>query len=84
MSSPRKKIFNALNPESAKESSLKAKFKFDFSYSIVPHPDKVWKGGQDAAYVSDHALIVADGVSGWSAMGIDAGLYSKKLVENAK
>ena len=31
-----------------------------------PHPDKVYKGGEDAYYASDNLFIVADGVGGWA------------------
>ncbi len=46
---------------------------------MIPHPEKVHKGGEDAYYVNEKLLAVADGVGGWAAHGIDPGLYSKEL-----
>lgn len=39
--------------------------------------------GEDAFFHTTHSVGVADGVGGWSALGVDAGLYSRKLMENA-
>jgi protein phosphatase PTC7 len=33
---------------------------------VIPHPEKKDKGGEDAYYVSDRVIAVADGVGGWS------------------
>jgi len=44
---------------------------------LIPHPDKVAKGGEDACYTHENLLAVADGVGGWAEHGIDPGLYSK-------
>lgn len=49
------------------------------SAEMIPHPQKVAKGGEDAYYISSSLLIVADGVGGWNNQGIDPGLYSKFL-----
>lgn len=46
---------------------------------MIPHPQKVEKGGEDAYFISSSLLIVADGVGGWNNQGIDPGLYSKFL-----
>jgi protein phosphatase PTC7 len=54
-------------------------FKFQFGASLLPHPEKAYKGGEDALYASDHVLLVADGVGGWADSGIDPALYSKRL-----
>ena len=45
----------------------------------IPHPSKVYKGGEDASFVLDWALGVFDGVGSWSRVRVDPGLYSKKL-----
>jgi len=50
------------------------------AWGSAPHPDKAWKGGEDALYVSKNILIIADGVGGWSKLGIDSGEYSRKLI----
>jgi protein phosphatase PTC7 len=54
-------------------------FKFKYGSSLLPHPEKAYKGGEDALFASDHVLLIADGVGGWADSGIDPGLYSKKL-----
>ena len=36
------------------------------SQSIIPHPEKKLKGGEDAAYSSNRVVAVADGVGGWN------------------
>jgi protein phosphatase PTC7 len=42
------------------------KYKFRHGSSMIPHPDKVSKGGEDALYAHDNILAVADGVGGWA------------------
>ena len=44
---------------------------------MIPHPEKAYKGGEDAYAVSDQLLVVADGVGGWGNQGVDPGLFSK-------
>ena len=63
--------------------SVEKKYKYKFLYGshMIPHPEKAYKGGEDAMYVSDNLLVVADGVGGWADQGVDPGLYSKKLCE---
>jgi len=50
---------------------------------MLPHPDKVDRGGEDAYFISNHgvAIGVADGVGGWAEVGIDAGEYSRLLMK---
>ncbi|BDA47398.1 probable protein phosphatase 2C 26 at C-terminar half [Coccomyxa sp. Obi] len=53
----------------------------------LPHPAKQATGGEDAFFTSTvhgGAVGVADGVSGWSREGIDAALYSRKLMRHAQ
>lgn len=33
---------------------------------MIPHPEKVHKGGEDALYVDKQVIVVADGVGGWA------------------
>lgn len=51
---------------------------------MIPHPEKAYKGGEDAAYVDPGVLVVADGVGGWASRGVDPAIYSKNLVRNVK
>ena len=53
---------------------------------MIPHPDKVEKGGEDAVFTSSRyaaltrsLLAVADGVGGWADSGVDPAFYSRKL-----
>lgn len=32
---------------------------------MIPHPQKVAKGGEDAYYIAERSFGVADGVGGW-------------------
>lgn len=32
---------------------------------VIPHPQKVAKGGEDAYYIAERSFGVADGVGGW-------------------
>ena len=65
---------------------------------MIPHPDKVDKGGEDAFFVTPGgtesgqadgdepwlgAFGVADGVGGWGDDGIDPGEYANTLMEVA-
>lgn len=50
---------------------------------VIPHPEKVEKGGEDAFLVSSvgaGVLCVADGVGGWAGDGVDPALYSREFV----
>lgn len=38
---------------------------------MIPHPEKIAKGGEDALYANNFILSVADGVGGWAAHGVD-------------
>jgi len=60
---------------------------------VVPHPEKVKTGGEDAFMIANsrdkgksrrYSLAVADGVSSWSKAGVDAGAYSSVLVTTAR
>ena len=44
----------------------------------------MWKGGEDALFVSKQILLIADGVGGWAKMGIDSGVYARNLVATVK
>jgi protein phosphatase PTC7 len=46
---------------------------------MIPHPDKAHRGGEDAFFASNHLLVIADGVGGWSSQGIDPANYSRFL-----
>eukprot|EP01022_Parablepharisma_sp_SALTPOND_P017508 TRINITY_DN2806_c0_g1_i1.p1 TRINITY_DN2806_c0_g1~~TRINITY_DN2806_c0_g1_i1.p1 ORF type:complete len:780 (+),score=74.10 TRINITY_DN2806_c0_g1_i1:395-2734(+) len=56
-------------------------FKFVTGYAMRP---KDGEEGEDAYFVSERGLGVADGVSGWSAYGINASAFSQKLMEECE
>ena len=66
-----------------KDGALGSRF-FKFIVGNKPHPQKKEKGGEDAWVASHNLLVVADGVGGWEAKGVDSGLFSKTLVGNIK
>jgi len=55
---------------------------FDFGVKVIPHPQKAYKGGEDAYFAQKNILAVADGVGGWADYGVDPALYSKELCSN--
>lgn len=57
---------------------------FKSAVADLPHREKIHKGGEDANYRGDKLLVVADGVGGWSEVGVDPALYSKELCGNIK
>lgn len=48
--------------------------------TVSPHPDKAYKGGEDALAFKHKMITVADGVGGWSSKGVDVAKYSKQLM----
>lgn len=49
---------------------------------MQPHFQKIKKGGEDAAHLSQNMLAVADGVGGWAESGVDPANFSKRLCKN--
>lgn len=83
------------NASSVSDSSVKSKPGLGSSkialvaaVKVIPHPDKVEKGGEDAFFFQTHedpvVLCVADGVGGWASDGIDPSLYSREFVKHAQ
>ena len=56
-----------------------------FGTASLPHPNKRPQGGEDSYFISpcNRAFGVADGVGGWADHGIDAGQYSRELMNTA-
>ncbi len=52
-------------------------FIFKSGICSIPHDEKRNKGGEDAFVATPTLLVVADGVGGWAAKGVDSGLFSK-------
>jgi len=48
--------------------------------TIIPHPKKEFKGGEDSLAIRPKMVSVADGVGGWANKGVDVAKYSKQLM----
>lgn len=57
---------------------------FESRTIIIPHDDKIKRGGEDSAHVCDTLITVADGVGGWARHGVNPGLFSKLLTRGIK
>ncbi|XP_010099454.2 probable protein phosphatase 2C 26 isoform X2 [Morus notabilis] len=58
---------------------------FSVGTHLIPHPNKVDRGGEDAFFVSSQnggIIAVADGVSGWAEEGVDPSLFPRELMAN--
>ena len=66
----------------SENDSDKNRMYFRYGSSNIPHPAKRYKGGEDAWYVQEDLMVVADGVGGWEEHGYDSGLFSKQLVKD--
>lgn len=64
------------HPKVQKSSSYQRMY-FRYGSSNIPHFKKREKGGEDAWFVEEDMMVVADGVGGWEAHGYDSGLFSK-------
>ena len=64
------------------ECAAASRMAFRSGFKVIPHDDKVAKGGEDANTVSDRLISVADGVGGWADQGVDPGLFSKQLTKD--
>ena len=49
----------------------------------APHKEKLYRGGEDAFFLSHFGLGVADGVGGWADAGINPAVYARKLMSSA-
>eukprot|EP00475_Leptophrys_vorax_P039661 TRINITY_DN7198_c0_g1_i1.p1 TRINITY_DN7198_c0_g1~~TRINITY_DN7198_c0_g1_i1.p1 ORF type:complete len:406 (-),score=99.35 TRINITY_DN7198_c0_g1_i1:1085-2302(-) len=78
----------------ASSSCSSAGFQLERGEVCIPHPEKVFKGGEDAHFItelhSDFALSgnnlfafgVADGVGGWASSGVDPAIFARTLMHN--
>lgn len=62
--------------------NIDSKYNFNYGKTSLPHMEKRSKGGEDASFASNVLLSVADGVGGWSELGIDPGIFSRQLIDN--
>lgn len=75
------KRINQISAHFVFSTAKKTKYSFKYGTFLLPHPEKQYKGGEDALHASSQFLIVADGVGGWADSGVDPALYSKQLVK---
>lgn len=57
---------------------------FESKTVIIPHDDKISRGGEDSAHVCDTLITVADGVGGWARSGVNPGFFSKTLTRGIR
>jgi hypothetical protein len=57
---------------------------FESRTVIIPHDEKIDRGGEDSAHACDTLITVADGVGGWANQGVNPGLFSKKLTRGIR
>jgi protein phosphatase PTC7 len=72
---------NSISESAAQKKTPLPKARLVHKTIIIPHDDKKFRAGEDAASTTDHMLVVADGVGGWANKGVNPGLYSRKLTE---
>ncbi|KAL4335488.1 hypothetical protein GQ457_07G033580 [Hibiscus cannabinus] len=71
---------------SSQFNPIRSEVSFCIGTHLIPHPNKVDRGGEDAFFVSNingGVIAVADGVSGWAERNVDPSLFSKELMANA-
>jgi len=94
-SSPLKSSNGTISSLPLKDSTTNYLAPFDFTtcdtrlcigLSMIPHPAKRAKGGEDAYFISEDMKVigVADGVGGWGDIGVDPALYSRMLMASGK
>ena len=49
---------------------------------LIPHDEKIHRGGEDSAHTCSSLITVADGVGGWINSGVNPGFYSRSLTKH--
>ncbi|KAL2470964.1 putative protein phosphatase 2C 26 [Abeliophyllum distichum] len=81
----RKKLFYSARSDSIPVCSEGGVF-LSIGTHLIPHPNKVEKGGEDAFFISSckgGIIAVADGVSGWAERDVNPALFSRELMAHA-
>ncbi|KAJ9167503.1 hypothetical protein P3X46_022151 [Hevea brasiliensis] len=71
---------------SSQLSPVGSEVSFCVGTHLIPHPNKIERGGEDAFFVSKYnggVIAVADGVSGWAEQNVDPSLFPQELMANA-
>ncbi|GMH07438.1 hypothetical protein Nepgr_009278 [Nepenthes gracilis] len=82
----KKTTFRACAASSELNHPIRSEASLSVGTHLIPHPNKVEKGGEDAFFVSSCGGViigVADGVSGWAEKNVDPALFSRELLYNA-
>jgi len=79
-----KPLKSTLSKSTKVDNDHPKRVKLESGAFVVPHPSKAYKGGEDAHFVTENVLGVADGVGGWADSGIDPALYANKLMQGAR
>ncbi|KAI4305394.1 hypothetical protein L6164_028764 [Bauhinia variegata] len=75
-----------LSCSSSEVNPVRSDLSFSVGSYLIPHPNKVDRGGEDAFLVSNYnggIIAVADGVSGWAEEDVDPSLFPRELLANA-
>ncbi|XP_015893518.3 probable protein phosphatase 2C BIPP2C1 isoform X1 [Ziziphus jujuba] len=76
---------NSIAGTACRVEASTARFVLSSGVALLPHSSKALTGGENAYFVAcQNWLGVADGVGHWSLEGINAGLYSRELMENCE
>ena len=51
---------------------------------LIPHDEKIDRGGEDSAHACDTLITIADGVGGWANSGVNPGLFSKMFTREIR
>jgi protein phosphatase PTC7 len=70
---------------SSRDEEEEGPLQMAFGTACFPHPDKADKGGEDSFFAcpATRSFGVADGVGGFAEMGVDPGVFARKLLEFA-
>lgn len=49
---------------------------------MLPHKEKILKGGEDAVAAAEGLVCVSDGVGGWAMSGVDPAVFARDLIKN--
>ncbi|XP_038705620.1 probable protein phosphatase 2C 26 isoform X2 [Tripterygium wilfordii] len=75
----------SLHCASTEPNLVRSELSFCVGSHLIPHPNKIEKGGEDAFTVSSYdggLIAVADGVSGWAEQNVDPSLFPRELMAN--
>ena len=75
-------MYSYLQTEAKVAQMLNGNMRFKSGICSIPHPEKAYKGGEDASTTEELMISVADGVGGWASQGVDPAKNSNELMRN--